>query len=429
MAALPTTARLTRRACIASILLLYGCRAAKPHEHWYKGNLHAHTLRSDGTMLPQELIAWYVQHGYEFLGLSEHNTVADAHAWVTEQVARVQTRTLPACWLVGSCRAAPRIVDGTLQWRLDTTAELRHAFERNGRFILLQDEEVTNDTQQQRIHLTAVNVSNAITPLNSGEPTYVLDTISRRIDAQGTRLGTVSFGIVNHPNFVWAVTADRLARATSVQFVEVFNGHPAAASRGDAGKRSAVRIWDMANAERVLELKRPPLFGVGGDDTHALDGVAQASPGRGWIFVRAQRLQTEDLLHAMLKGDYYVSTGVTLSRCDFDTEENLLSVEVSPEVGVQYQIEFIVTKLGAKPNEHDADSDRWDAPDVARVVQRTTALRAQYRAASDDALVRATITATARPDNPILSSYSGDELQFKQAFTQPVGWQRVISPR
>ena len=39
---------------------------------WYKGNLHTHTTNSDGRKTPEEAIALYQSHGYDFLALTEH---------------------------------------------------------------------------------------------------------------------------------------------------------------------------------------------------------------------------------------------------------------------------------------------------------------------------------------------------------------------
>jgi hypothetical protein len=44
---------------------------------WLKGNLHTHTSRSDGELTPQETIRAYAELGYDFLGLSDHNTPPD----------------------------------------------------------------------------------------------------------------------------------------------------------------------------------------------------------------------------------------------------------------------------------------------------------------------------------------------------------------
>jgi Carbohydrate family 9 binding domain-like len=42
-----------------------------------RGNLHTHTTRSDGQVSPQEMINAYAEMGYDFLALSDHNTVSD----------------------------------------------------------------------------------------------------------------------------------------------------------------------------------------------------------------------------------------------------------------------------------------------------------------------------------------------------------------
>ncbi len=39
---------------------------------WLKGNLHSHTTNSDGKPSPQERLDGYVNHGYDFLCLSDH---------------------------------------------------------------------------------------------------------------------------------------------------------------------------------------------------------------------------------------------------------------------------------------------------------------------------------------------------------------------
>lgn len=39
---------------------------------WYKGNLHMHTLNSDGHLSPQEAIKRYRDKGYDFIALTDH---------------------------------------------------------------------------------------------------------------------------------------------------------------------------------------------------------------------------------------------------------------------------------------------------------------------------------------------------------------------
>ena len=44
---------------------------------WFRGNLHCHTTASDGRLSPQETAAWFRAAGYDFLALTDHNTIVD----------------------------------------------------------------------------------------------------------------------------------------------------------------------------------------------------------------------------------------------------------------------------------------------------------------------------------------------------------------
>src|SRR4051812_10259149 len=48
---------------------------------WYKGNLHTHSLWSDGDDYPEMIADWYKQHGYNFLALSDHNVMQEGQRW------------------------------------------------------------------------------------------------------------------------------------------------------------------------------------------------------------------------------------------------------------------------------------------------------------------------------------------------------------
>ncbi|MBI3877987.1 MAG: hypothetical protein HY300_18840 [Verrucomicrobia bacterium] len=55
---------------------------AKP-ARWWKGNLHTHSFWSDGDDFPDMIADWYRQNGYNFLGLSDHNTIQNSNRWMT----------------------------------------------------------------------------------------------------------------------------------------------------------------------------------------------------------------------------------------------------------------------------------------------------------------------------------------------------------
>ncbi len=45
--------------------------------NWYKGNLHSHTTNSDGNFTPEEAVKEFKKHGYAFLCISDHNLYTD----------------------------------------------------------------------------------------------------------------------------------------------------------------------------------------------------------------------------------------------------------------------------------------------------------------------------------------------------------------
>ncbi len=47
---------------------------------WLKGNLHLHTTASDGELEPQQAVDGYRERGYDFLAITDHDTVVDVDA-------------------------------------------------------------------------------------------------------------------------------------------------------------------------------------------------------------------------------------------------------------------------------------------------------------------------------------------------------------
>ena len=49
---------------------------------YWKGNLHTHSLWSDGDDYPEMIADWYKSHGYQFLALSDHNVLSEGQRWM-----------------------------------------------------------------------------------------------------------------------------------------------------------------------------------------------------------------------------------------------------------------------------------------------------------------------------------------------------------
>ena len=64
---------------------LIGCvlsAADSATPRWFKGNLHTHSLWSDGTDYPEMIADRYKAAGYHFLAISDHNVLAEGTRWL-----------------------------------------------------------------------------------------------------------------------------------------------------------------------------------------------------------------------------------------------------------------------------------------------------------------------------------------------------------
>lgn len=397
---------------IAVLALVAGCavlssRASQTKTRWWKGNTHTHTYWSDGNAAPQVVVSWYREHGYQFLVLSEHDRFPIGERWYA--VSESDEGPLTAQKLAdlrteyGDAAITTRERDGRREMRLWELDELRRRFETPGRFLLVPGEEITAAFGFVPVHVTGVNLREPIAPIDGSG---LLQTIRANIEAvteQQRSTGTPMIAQLNHPNYKWALTAHDVAQSPA-RFFEVFNGHPSTQSAGDATHPSTEEMWDTALAERLEAQPRGPLlFGVASDDAHdypegSADGSIGATPGRGWIAVRAEHLDGDEIARAMERGDFYASSGVTLSDVAFDGREYTVTIEAQPNV--TYTTRFVGTR---------ASGGR-----AGSVLAETTQNPARYRVRGDELYVRATIVSTKPHAHPPVA------WDFERAWTQPV---------
>jgi len=400
---------------------------------WLKGNMHTHSLWSDGNDFPEMIVDWYRQRGYRFLVLTDHNILSRGEKWmlVSEIVRRGGRKALADYRLTfGEDWVETRGEGKDLAVRLRGLEEFRPHLEQPGKFIMIEGEEVSDRFGSLPIHINASNLTELIEPQGGKSVREVIERNLRAIEAQEKKLGRPILGHLNHPNFHYAVTPEDLAHAVSEDFFEVYNGHPGVAQPGDADHPSVDRLWDIANTIRVAKLKSHPLFGLAVDDSHNYHNTSGSSPGRGWVMVRGDDLNADPIITAMKRGDFYASSGVTLRDVRYSREEGLLEIEVDPVPGESYRTEFIGTLVGydaaVEPVEiKDAGGKvartlhRYSS-DVGKVLAEAKGVSASYKLEGNEYYVRAIVYSNAAPDNPVLKG------QVKQAWTQPVGWSKHV---
>jgi hypothetical protein len=244
---------------------------------WLKGNLHTHTLESDGDSTPAEVVRWYAEHGYDFLAITDH-----------DKITRVQ----------------------------DPMG-----------MVLILGEEVTDRLPKKPLHVNAIGIETAVQPQGGATPVEVLQ---RDIDAVRKAGG---LALINHPNFGWAFGADELLQLKGANFLEIASGHPFVNAQGPpsvesmwdrmltAGKRIyGVAVDDTHHLKRVLDEGMVP-------------------PGKAWVMVRAEKRDAKSILDALARGDFYASNGVELA--ELTIAKRSITVRVREKNFARYRIQFI----------------------------------------------------------------------------------------
>ncbi|QIP11361.1 histidinol-phosphatase [Spirosoma aureum] len=390
-------------ACL-SILLTCLTTSLIQAQQWYKGNLHTHSLWSDGDDYPEMIMDWYKANGYQFVGLSDHNILQEVEKWINVPHQRDRRRTFDRYlrtfgpdWVIyrkGS--------NDSLKVRLKKLDEYRSYFEESGKFLIIKSEELSTGYQGKPIHINVTNVQNLIRPLPGNSVAEVMQNNIDMVVAQRRLTGKPMFPHINHPNFYNAITAQDLMKLRHERFFEVFNGHPLVNNYGDSTREGTESMWDKINLH-FLQQGRPLMYGLGTDDSHHyyFFGPEFSNSGRGWVMVNAPELTPKALIDAMEAGRFYASSGVTLKQ--LPQAGNRLTIQVKTEPNVTYRIQFFGVRKGNQQAE------------LLREVADTVAT---YSLTDDILLARAKVISNKPKYNPFMP---GD---VETAWTQPIAqWQ------
>ena len=395
--------------CLLLCLVILVCPARAAETHWYKGNLHTHTLWSDGDDYPENIVSWYKDQGYNFLALSDHNVLLEGTKWLTiTNTPKKELALKRYLEAFGSNWVSLRSVGGKQQVRLKTLTEFRPMFEDPGRFLLIPSEELSEKYKSIPIHLNVSNVGDLIKEQTGSN---VLDVIQRGIDAvlkQERETGRPMLVHVNHPNFGWAIPAEVLMHVKGDKFFEIYNGHAGVNNKGDKFHANTERIWDIVLTFRLTELGLPPLFGLAVDDSHDYykRGPSNHNSGRGWIVVRAANLTPGSLFDAMEAGDFYASTGVRLA--DIKRTSTSIDLRIEEDQGVTYNTQFIGTRKG-----FDSSSEAGEQPtnsvqavtrqysrDIGTILAEVPGSSPAYHCKGDEIYVRAKVISSKKRSFP-----------------------------
>ena len=190
-----------------------------------------------------------------------------------------------------------------------------------------------------------------------------MDTLQRNVDAIR---GVGGVPHINHPNFLWSLTADQMRQVRNNKLFEIYNGSPSVNNHGGGGSPGLEAMWDKILSSGKL------IYGIAVDDAHHFKGEFspdRLNPGRGWVVVQAPRLSAAAIMEGLEAGRFYASTGVSLS--DLRIDDQGIEIAIQQEPTFKYTTHFI--------------------GDGGRLLSKAHGLKARYRFQGGERYVRARV--------------------------------------
>jgi hypothetical protein len=198
------------------------------------------------------IMDWYKSRDYNFVGLSDHNILADHEKWVRVTKSKLYE---DACenylQKYGEDWVKYKIDSGRSEVLLKTYEQYKPLFE-DENFLIIQSEEITDRFGDKPIHMNVTNVKQLIDP-QGGES--VADVMQRNVNAvlkQRNETGVPMFPHINHPNFFFGVSMEDIMQLKGERFFEVYNGHPMVYNYGDSTHPGTEQMWDIINIDYAI---------------------------------------------------------------------------------------------------------------------------------------------------------------------------------
>lgn len=403
---------------------------------WRKGQLHIHTLWSDGNALPETAFAMYRARGFSFVCLTDHDLFATLKDyWIqVEKTSGPWPSRLSEAELAHAEKLAPGTIETRKIYqrrfaRLKTFDELKKQFDEPGKFLVVPGVEIA-----RTCHMNVFNIAHDFDPDLQDVTGWNIDRTNvvhsaKRIREEFERRAKPddgSFLMMNHPFWArWDVDPRVMLERPELGLWEVCNS----GAKEAPVELTIEQAWDFVLAHRLANGGKP-VYGTATDDTHCYaekDCGKEGAVGGGWVVVDCPgELTAERLSRAIVRGEFYASCGVELEDFRFDRKTKTLSVKAKPRDGEKLRIEFVVTKKDfdrtiVEQHVRAVQKEDFfrDLPKVSETIGRTVktveGAEGAYTMAADDLYVRAIVIS----DRPTVNK-TPHYPRTQRAWVQPV---------
>ena len=270
--------------------------------NFYKANLHCHTVFSDGHFTPAEIRALYRSHGYSIVAFTDHDVL------IPHPELRDET-FLPLNAMEFSIRAP----EGPGSFKKLPTVHLG--------MIAKEEDNLTMPLYHRTKYIKYHEKENRkLLAVDESEPDYERGWEVEKINETIAIAKEKGFFVIyNHPE--WSLEDDtRLTRYRGLDAIEVHN----------SGSSASGFYESTPNHYKALARHGIRLSPVAADDNHneyPFDSRFNTAC-RGWVQIKAEKLEYRTVTAALEKGDFYASTGPEIHA--LWTEGGRLHVRCSP---------------------------------------------------------------------------------------------------
>ena len=253
---------------------------------YYKANMHSHSTLSDGQFTPEELKAWYKEHGYSVYAYTEHTHLHDVRYLDDEEFI-----TIPS-------------------YEIGFMEPEKPAFD-------LYEGPAWHKAHREAIHMNLFAIDpNAkeldLSDLKGQFSVEVFNEAIRRAKAAGF------FVSYNHP--YWSHNeGDVYNNLEGVDAIEVLNG----ASWRSSGMDYTPHVY----REMAWHGKR--LVCVAGDDNHRPHHL-----GLAWTMINANELSHKAIMDSLQAGNCYISAGPEIK--ELYVEDGYVHIKTSPAQAIHF---------------------------------------------------------------------------------------------
>ena len=255
----------------------------------YKGNTHIHTIASDGKKTVEELAKIYFKRGYDFIGISDHETFSAAEMEPNEDIT-----------VLNGCEI-------TFEVEKHTSYKLPIHIS-----VILESIEIAKKYFDDKVRFTIKTVKE-------------INDILRPLKKENAII------TINHPRTSYIDFSDMLL-LDNCNSIEIYNhGSEIRANNGFALDHYTYTLANGINVSAIAT-----------DDFHMIEHVQSIVPEKdildrqigGFIMVEEENKTSKCLIDAIRKGRFYSSTGPRFD--DIRYEDGVLNVKFSPANKVKY---------------------------------------------------------------------------------------------